>query len=91
MDLLLGSFADMHLPGFSIEQLERFEALLEESDPDLYDWVTGAQTIPPEHESDVMRQLCRHCFADDQTTRGANSADDPPCVAGPPITNGEAI
>jgi len=53
MDLLLGSFADAHLAGFSAEQLDRYEALLLEGDPDLYGWVTGKEAVRSEHDNDV--------------------------------------
>jgi antitoxin CptB len=44
-DLLIGSFADEHLDGFAPEQLDRFEALLEEVDADLVDWITGRSAV----------------------------------------------
>jgi antitoxin CptB len=56
-DLLLGSFAEQHLAGFSPEQLGRYEALLENDDGLVYDWVTGRAPPPPEHDSDVLRLL----------------------------------
>lgn len=56
-DLLIGSFADAHTNGFDEGQLDRFEALLELSDPDLYNWMTGRETVPAEHDTDVMRLL----------------------------------
>ena len=40
-DLIFGSFAETFLPVFNSSQLERFEALLECTDPDLFDWVLG--------------------------------------------------
>lgn len=40
-DLLLGPFADAYLPACPPEGVEAFEALLDEEDPDLWDWVTG--------------------------------------------------
>ncbi|MBM3569404.1 MAG: succinate dehydrogenase assembly factor 2 [Alphaproteobacteria bacterium] len=46
-DLILGPFADRHLAGFDAATLERFEALLEETDADLYAWISG-QMPPPE-------------------------------------------
>lgn len=46
MDLLLGSFAKIHVPGFSEKELREYEALLEENDPDLYNWITE-QEAPP--------------------------------------------
>ncbi|MGQ9366062.1 FAD assembly factor SdhE [Azospirillum sp. A39] len=57
MDLLIGSFADTHVPAFDTAQLDHFEALLELSDPDLYNWMTGREPVPAEHDSDVMRLL----------------------------------
>ncbi|MDX2027333.1 MAG: succinate dehydrogenase assembly factor 2 [Alphaproteobacteria bacterium] len=63
MDLLLGSFADVHLHGFTPEQLDDYEKLLTESDPDLYNWITGAEPVPAAQDSDVMRLLCAHRFA----------------------------
>lgn len=52
-DLLLGRFADAHVPGFDAAQLDRFEALLTESDPDIYDWVTGRLSPPADHDNMV--------------------------------------
>lgn len=57
MDLLVGSFADRHLEAFAPEQLERFEALLLESDPDLYNWMTGRADPPCDLDHDVMRMM----------------------------------
>jgi antitoxin CptB len=39
------------------EQLDRYGALLENSDPDLYDWVAGRQPVPPALDHDVMALL----------------------------------
>lgn len=57
MDLLIGSFADAHVPGFDAGQLDRYEALLELSDPDIYNWMSGREAVPAEHDTDVMRLL----------------------------------
>ena len=56
-DLLLGSFAEAHLAGLSEAQLDRYEALLENNDAALFDWVTGRAPPPAEHDSDVLRLL----------------------------------
>ena len=48
MDLLMGSFADAHVGGFDHAMLDRFEALLELGDPDLYDWMSGREPVPAE-------------------------------------------
>jgi len=62
-DLLLGSFADRHLEGFSAEQLDRFDRLLGSSDPDLYNWMTGREPVPGDHDHDVMKLLKAHKFS----------------------------
>jgi antitoxin CptB len=56
-DLILGRFADEHLAGFDGAQLDRYEALLDCPDPDIFDWVSGRAPPPPEHDHDVMRLL----------------------------------
>lgn len=53
----MGGFADAHLHRFTPDQLDRYEALLELSDPDLYNWMTGREPVPTEHDHDVMRLL----------------------------------
>ena len=54
-DLILGSFAEAHLGGFDPAQLDRYEALLEVPDADLFDWIAGRASPPPEHDHDVTR------------------------------------
>jgi antitoxin CptB len=63
MDLLLGRFADAHLAAFSPAELDQYEELLKQSDPDLYNWITGAETPLPEFNHDVMKLLCTYSFA----------------------------
>jgi len=55
MDLLLGRFAERHLPTFSERQLDLFEQILDIGDPDLYAWLAGRGTPPPALMHDVMR------------------------------------
>ena len=61
-DLLLGSFADAHLSAFDAAMLDRYEALLEIPDADLFDWITGRKLPPPEYDSDVTRLLLTFRF-----------------------------
>ena len=56
-DLLLGGFAEAHLAGFDEAQLDRYEALLECPDADLFDWIAGRAAPPPEYDHDVTRLL----------------------------------
>lgn len=56
-DLLFGGFADQYLMTLDARQLDRFEALLAESDPDLLAWVFGRSAAPPQHDHDVLYLL----------------------------------
>ena len=63
MDLLLGSFADRHVPGFSEGDLADYEELLKTPDPDLYDWISGRVPPPANALSPVLELLLSHQFA----------------------------
>jgi succinate dehydrogenase flavin-adding protein (antitoxin of CptAB toxin-antitoxin module) len=56
-DLLLGPFATRYVPEFSGDQLDQYERLLDEADPDIFDWATGRAPVPRDHEHDVMALL----------------------------------
>ncbi len=46
MDLILGGWADTHLPEADAETVDAFEAVLAEADHDLYQWVSGQAEAP---------------------------------------------
>jgi len=56
-DLLLGRFAERHLAGLERAQLDRYEALLEESDQDLFAWISGQAPVPPRHDHELFDLL----------------------------------
>jgi antitoxin CptB len=56
-DLLLGSFAEAYRGAVDAAQLDRFEALLECPDAELFDWINARATPPPEYAHDVTRML----------------------------------
>ena len=56
-DLLMGRFADAHVPDFTTVQLDCFETILTLSDPDLYNWISGREPVPAELDNEVMRML----------------------------------
>ena len=57
VDLLLGSFAEANLAGFDETGLNNFETLLDVPDADLFDWITGRASPPPEFDTEVTRLL----------------------------------
>ena len=62
MDLLMGSFADRHIPAFSEEELTQYDELLNCSDPDLYNWISGREQPPANAMNDVLEKLLAHEF-----------------------------
>lgn len=56
-DLLIGGFATAHLTALTAAQLDTYERLLDESDVDLVNWLTGRSTAPDDVQSDVFALL----------------------------------
>lgn len=57
MDLILGRFADTWIEKLSVPELAALEALMEVPDADLYAWITGEETTPSEHATDLLARL----------------------------------
>ena len=62
MDLILDRYAGLRLAALGAEELDRYDALLEENDHDLYAWVTG-QATPPAALGPLIEDI-RACLAD---------------------------
>jgi antitoxin CptB len=56
---LLGGFADHYLMTFDRRQLDHYEALLDQADPDLLAWIFERRPVPPEHDHEVFQLLRR--------------------------------
>jgi len=54
-DLMIGGFVQAHLSQFSPGELDALEALLEQPETDLADWLTGRRPLP----ADSPPMLCR--------------------------------
>ena len=57
IDLMLGKFADSYVPGFDEAQLALYDRFLNNSDPDIYNWLTGQEPVPPAEDTAVVRLL----------------------------------
>lgn len=68
-DLLLSRFAKKHLHGFSMEQLDEYDQLLDEADWDIYYWATGNYDVTPLPDrwktSEVFQMLQRDAQTND--------------------------
>jgi len=56
-DMVLGGFADRYLADMEEEQLNQFEALLLEPDPDLMIWIGGLEAPPERHRTTLFQRL----------------------------------
>lgn len=60
MDFIMGSFARKFVPDFSEEDLNLYDEILKENDPNLYNWVTGKEDIPANVSNHVFEKLKAH-------------------------------
>ena len=56
-DILLGGFVRRHIDAMGESDLAELEAVLEISDNELADWLTGRLPIPAEAETPLLRRL----------------------------------
>ncbi len=56
-DILVGRFAEAHIASLSAEEVAQFEMLLQLPDVDLYNWKTGREALPAEHDTPLMRKF----------------------------------
>jgi antitoxin CptB len=54
-DLMIGGFVRANLAAFGAEDFDELEALLDLSDTDLADWLTGRRPIPDDSPSMLRR------------------------------------
>jgi antitoxin CptB len=56
-DLVIGGFAEANLAAMNAEQLDQFEALLNENDPEVLAWIVGLTDPPAEFDNEVLEAL----------------------------------
>ncbi len=57
LELMLGRFADSHLDRLSPDQLDGYEDLLANPDPDIYQWLSGEKPPPGTFDGDLIKLL----------------------------------
>jgi len=57
MDLVLGRFANAQIAALSDADLDEFERLLEIPDQQMFAWVCGTETAPPEIDTALFRRV----------------------------------
>ncbi len=56
MDLILGPFSDGRLAELSLQELDLYEAMLDENDQEIYTWIS-AQTPPPSQFKALIEKI----------------------------------
>lgn len=56
-DLVIGGFAAKHLADLTPDQLDLFEALLDENDQDVLSWVIEMTAPPAAFDTDVLAMM----------------------------------
>lgn len=62
MDLILGGFFDAQGDKLSPAELDALEALMEENDQELYQWISGQAAMPEAH-AEILSVIARHAGA----------------------------
>lgn len=57
MDLIMGQFADLHIRTMTEPELQEFERLLATPDWEVYAWLTGNKSVPPNYSGPVLDRL----------------------------------
>jgi antitoxin CptB len=74
MDQILGSFANKYVPEFSESELDLYEQLLENSDPEMYDWICGRVDVPANKNSVILEKLLNYDCVTNRST-GSDEAE----------------
>lgn len=57
MDLVLGRFVDSNVAALSEQEIDTLEALMEAPDPELYLWIAGTASVPPNYDTALFRKI----------------------------------
>lgn len=72
MDQIMGSFANEYVPQFSEAELDLYEEVLQNSDPELYDWICKGIEVPANKSSEILDKLLTYDYA----TRRSTGSDE---------------
>lgn len=63
-DAILGNFARTYLESFTDEQVDQYEAFINEDDWNIYAWVAGDEPFPERHINSVTKLLKEFDFVE---------------------------
>lgn len=68
MDQVMGSFANDYVPNFTEAELDLYDEVLQNSDPDLYDWIFRGIEVPADKASEILEKLLNYDYASKRST-----------------------
>ncbi len=68
MDQIIGSFANDYVPTYSEAELALFEEVLQNSDPELYDWICRRIEVPANKVNPILDEILKYNYAAKRST-----------------------
>ena len=62
LDLVLGQFGEKYLSTMSENDIDLFEAIINENEHDIYAWLAGREPVPAQHGNHIMNMILRFKF-----------------------------
>eukprot|EP01090_Pellita_catalonica_P002010 TRINITY_DN11697_c0_g1_i1.p1 TRINITY_DN11697_c0_g1~~TRINITY_DN11697_c0_g1_i1.p1 ORF type:complete len:139 (+),score=15.98 TRINITY_DN11697_c0_g1_i1:65-481(+) len=62
-DLILGTFALENLASLTEEEATQYSDLIDELDPDIWNWITKRAEVPAKHQNNIMTRLQAHALS----------------------------
>lgn len=56
-DILLGEFAKIHLGNFTDTELDLYEKFINESDYNIFAWLTNSEELPEKYNNNIINML----------------------------------
>lgn len=69
LDLIMGTFAEAHVPKMNKAELDLYDEILATPDPDVYDWISGQKPAPANLLNPVLEKLLAHDYASHSLAR----------------------
>ena len=57
LDMVLVQFSEKYLPTMSENDIDLFEAIINENEHDIYAWLAGRERVPEQHENHIMNMI----------------------------------
>lgn len=63
VDLLLGSWASKNVMSLTSEELQQYEDILNKETIDIFNYISGKDTIPEDIDTPIMKRIQAYCFS----------------------------